>query len=333
MQVIALNAFSLHKKILLMLCSLSYLWDTYTSFSSAFQAISLRHLYFFFCVPSYISEALILLLLCSLLYLWDTYTSSTAFPAISLRHWYFFCIPTTSLRHLYFFCIPTISLRHLYFCVSCYISETLILLLFLRSQLYLGDTYTSSVFPAISRRHLYFFICVPSYFSETLTLLLLCSLQYLWDIYTYSVFPSPATSLRHLYFSAFPVISLRHLYFSAFPAISLRHLYFFFCIPSYISETLTVLRSPLYLWDTYTSSTFPAISLRHLYFFFCVPSYISETLKLLLLLHSQLYRWGSPSLVRFLGMWLFYSNHTGSHIPSSWTDTSTTWTMYIKECL
>ena len=41
---------------------------------------------------------------------------------------------------------------------------------------------------------------------------------------------------------------------------------------------------------------------------------------LLLLLCPQLYLWGSPFWVRFLRTWIFFlnSNHTGSHIPSSW---------------
>ena len=63
---------------------------------------------------------------------------------------------------------------------------------------------------------------------------------------------------------------------SAFPTVSLGFTFFF--VPSCIS------------------SSFPAVSLGFTFFFFCVPSYISGVH---LLLHSQLYVWGSPSSSAF----------------------------------
>ena len=101
---------------------------------------------FFFCVPSYICGV-------------HHSTSSSTFPAISLGSPFYF-----------FFYVPS------------YIFGFTILLLLLRSQLYLWVHHftSSSTFPAISLGSpFYFFFYVPSYiFGFTILLLLLRSLLY-----------------------------------------------------------------------------------------------------------------------------------------------------------
>ena len=120
-------------------------------------------------------------------------SSSCAFPAISLEFTIFF-----------FFCVPSYIFGVCHSSSSAFPARSLgftIRLLFLRSQLYLRGSPSSSsssscAFPAISQGFtIFFFLCVPSYIS-----------------------------------------GLHHSSSCAFPATSQSSPFFFFlCVPSYIS--------------------------------------------------------------------------------------------------
>ena len=150
-------AISLGFTILLLLRSYLYLSDSPSlSSSSAFPAISLGFTFFFFfcvlscisgvyhfsfssCVPSYVS-GVHLLLLRSQLYLRSSSSSSSEFPAISMGSPSFssstFLSISLGFTFFFFFCVP-----------SCISGGFPILLLLLRSQLYLWGSPSSSAFP------------------------------------------------------------------------------------------------------------------------------------------------------------------------------------------
>ena len=247
-----------------------------------------------------------------------------AFTAISLGSpFFFFCVPSyISGLHRSpssSSAFPAISLGF-----------TILLLLLLRSQLYL---WASPFF--------FFFFCVPSYISG------------LHHSSSSSSFPSYISGVHHSSSSsAFPtyISGVHHSSSSssAFPAISLGFtillllllrsqlylwaspFFFFFCVPSYISGVhhssssssafpaislgftilLLLLRSQLYLWG----SPFFFFFLRSqlylwgwpFFFFFCVPSYISEVHHSSSSSAFPAISLGWPFLVRLLRMWPFF---------------------------
>ena len=194
-----------------------------------------------------------------------------------------------------------------FFCLPSYISglHVLLLLLLLPSQLY---CWGSPIF--------FFFLCLPSYISGLhhspssssssafpaislgfTILLLLPSQLYLWaSTFFFFCLPSYISGLHRSSSSAFPAISLGFTVLlllppsyisgfhcsssssSAFPAISLGFTVLFplLLLPSQLYEYI----SGLHRSSSSSSSAFPAILLG-----FTI---------LLLLLHSQLYLWGSP---------------------------------------
>ena len=128
------------------------------------------------------------------------------------------------------------------------------LLLFLRSQLYLwGSPSSSSSFTAIPLGFTFFFLFVHSYTSGV-HLLLLRSQLYLWS--------SPSSS-------------------SSFPALSLGFTFYFFFVPSYISEFTFFVPSYIsgftFFVPSYISgfTFFVPSYISGFTFFFFVPSYIS----------------------------------------------------------
>ena len=238
--------------------------------------------FFVFCVPSYISGV-------------HHSSSSSAFPAISLG----FTIPLLLHYQLYLWGPP-----FFFFCITSYISGvhhssssalpaislgfTILLFLLLHSGVHHSS---SSAFPS--------YISGVHYSSSS------------------SVFPSYISGVHHSSFSssAFPsyIFGVHHSSSSVFPAISLAS-----------TILLLLLHPQLYLWGSPFFLFFFYFPQLYLwgspFFFFCIPSYISGVH------HSSSSSSAFPSYISgdhhsgwdFSYVTVVWSNHWGSHIPSSW---------------
>ena len=232
--------------LLLLLHSQPYLWGSPFFFFS------------FFCIPSYISEVhhsssssafpaiflgftFLLLLLHSQLCLWGSpfffFISPAIISGVHLRllrssalslgfTFFFFCVPQLYLWGSPSSAFPAISLGFT------------ILLLLLRSKLYLWGSPSSSAFPATSLGFTFFF-CIPSYISG-IHISSSFPNYYLWGSPSSSAFSSYISGV-HLLLLPSPAISLwlnflllhSQLYLWCSP------FFFFFCVPQlYLGFTI-----------------------------------------------------------------------------------------------